>query len=602
MSQLKINSTNYDSCDHDCLVNGLLHAQLLGEAAKKGFNVLIFNETAQQAGKSSIFKQAISILHKKLIDRKVFNVRVTKSSSEGKLTNLYSYCSKKANGAITLMGINFSNMRSKFNVKMSSPIDANAIVLQYLLSASDGHVLLNNDRFTYDVTPSFKFKKMAKQSISLILPPFSVVFWTIKNAKVSECINVEANDEENMPLSASSSDQLLSKLVANEFGGKRSNSLVKESRTKRQINGPGSFLPGLEFEFPFKFPNLFEPQTSASNQKPIRDVFFNKNTDTYKANAADQNPLQPSDNPVLPNGDVYLLINDGKPAVGNAEFEYVADGVEASRTVKKGRRKNNKIIYSTESPDYSMAHDYIDASQKLIKKSSKKSPKQENPKEIGELFEAEQVPASNARDSDQKSFSSNVELTRVVQELPPTYRQSKIAMLAAKNKWDKERILGLLKSAQFEEVDKSQIGDIKNFELLDLTQIADEPTNYEEYDEDEDGFFNDDHQIRTRRSADYFTKNEIPKYGNHFFDEDEESIESLVNDSNFYLQPRIEAHEDSKEALHEIVTSRVSPEAGRPVSIKAVDFFSKSLTDVLNVAHSTFVGWWNVFSPIESEY
>lgn len=597
----KVNSTSFDTCDRDCLTDGLVHAHVLGEAAKKGISALFFNESTHDCGKSNFFTQAVSILHKKLVGNKVFSVKVTKGSQDGKSSSLYSYCSKKTSGAVTLMGINFSNMRSKINVKLSTPLESNAVVLQYTLSAIDGHVLLNNERFSHNATPSYKFKKQSKHSISLVLPPFSMAFWTIKNAKVNECLNIAVIEGERpKPMAISSSDQLLKKLVANEFEVKLSNKLEKSSRTKRQVTGPNSFLPGLEWEFPFKFPNLL---ASASNQKPVRDVLFNKNTEVYKVGAVEPNPLQPSDNPTLPKGDVYLLINDGKRPAKLASHDYVTDEAQPTRTIRR-KSKANRIMLTTEIPDYYEPHDYVDASRQTTKKISKKLSKKEQPQEIGELFEAEHMPAQNPRSADQNSYSTNVELTTVIKELPPTFRQSKSAMRAAKKKWDTEKILDLLKDGNLEEVvDKRQLGNMDDLEVIDLTKNYDTPT-YEEYDDEEDEeFFRDDSSdhFRTRRSAS-FAKNEIPKYGSHIFvDDDEDSIEALADDVHLYLQPHQPRSDSTKETANDVKTTDKDavPVTEASTTIKAIDFFSKSLSDVLNVAHKTFVGWWYVFQPTD---
>lgn len=596
ISMAKPHSKHNETCDHECLINGLLHAQVLGEAARKGLDVLFFDEVLEKSLLSNLhlnpFQQAATILHKKLIGEKVFNVKVTKSSADGKLSKLYSYCSKKTSGAITLMGINFSNMRSKFNIKIASPIDTNAIIVQYLLSASDGHVLLNNERFNAEATPAYKFKKLSKFTISLVLPPFSMAFWTIKNAKVNECMNNLDVTVEKAP-QMSSTDQLLKKLVANEFEGKTSNALEKEkfSRNKRQM-GSAQYLPKFELEFPFRFPSLM---TSASNHKPIREVLFNKNTDVFKVAPVETNPLQSRENPSLPTGDVYLLVNDGKGFVEAENVDYIVDEKVESKKSKSSRKKTsgNRIKMTTEEPEYFIPYDYVDASQKTTKKSSKKSSKSEKPKEIGELFEAERSSISGSRIDQSRSPSTNIELTSVVKELEPTYRQSKTALMAAKRKWDRSQIMELLKDAQLEEVDKAAIQDADDFELIDLTQNADNP-NYEEYDEEEDDdFFTDDklHHVRTKRHVDY-SKNEIPKHGAHMIEDDDDSIETLMDDVHVYLnrntQETKDAHEEDNVAVKPLET---------PLTIKAVDFFTKSLNDVFNVAHKTFVGWWYVFNP-----
>lgn len=586
-----------EACDHECLMGGLLHAQVLGDAARRGFDVLFFDQ-ALNATKSLTY--AVSLIHKKLVGPKVFNARVTKSTQEGKQAKLYSYCSKKSDGSITLMGINYSNMRTKFNVRLSSPIESNAVVLQYSLSVSDGRVMLNNHKFNFDVTPSYKFKKSQKNSIPLALPPFSMALWTIKNAKVAECFNsdeVDLKDGKAFQLS-SSSDQLLKKLVASEFKIK-SNAIEKTKRSKRQIGGSGPFLPGFEFELPaFKFPNFMT--ASSSNLKPIRDVLMNKNTDVYKVSPVEVNPLKSSENPLMPEGDVYLLINDGKN-LPNADY-VSEDGDKLKRSKANRKKQSGNQISNKETteamPEYFIPYDYVDASHKktpkTTKKSSKKSSQPEQPKEIGELFEAEKSTSPGGRGSDQPRGSSsnmNVELKTVIKELEPTYRQSKTAMLAAKRKWDRHQILELLKDAQLEEVDKSHLKNGEDFEIIDLSQTG-EPQNYEEYEEDDDGFFEDG---QSRRRLKRSVRNEIPKFGYHeVSDEDEYSIESLIDDTHMFIPARSDKKKEPK--LMKITTESPTT-TDSPIVIKAIDFFSKSLNDAIEVAHKTMTGWWYVFNP-----
>lgn len=606
-------SKAHNTCDHECLINGLLHAQVLGTAATKNLDVLFFDEAVNNSmlfNTNIDLKKAVTILHKKLVGLKAFNVRVTKSSSDGKLSNLYSFCSKKTEGALTLMGINFSNMRSKFNVKISSPFDANVMILQYLLSASDGHVLLNNEKFNIDAAPSYKYKKLSKFSISLALPPFSMAFWTIKNVKVNACLNMNnANNENDVKESQlTSSDKLLKKLVANEFDGRKTNAIEKNSRIKRQIGGgaAGQFLPSaFDLDLPvFRFPNLMA--TSASNHNPMRNVLFNRNSDTQKAPPADVNPLQSSENPSLPQGDVYMTVNDGTPDFVD-RLEVVVDD-EPKRYKQPRKKGNNKVVYretTEEAPEYFIPHDYLDASQKTTKTTLKKSSskKVEEPREVGELFEVERSSGVLSRGGDQtRSPSHNIELKTVIRELEPTYRQSKTALQAAKRKWDRSQIMELLKDAQLEEVDRSHLAEADDFEVIDLTDNGASP-NYDEYEDDDDGFFNEDemHHIRTRRDLNY-AKNEIPKYGTHdMIDEDEEdSIESLMDDVHLYLPSHTlrdsKTHSDSAQTNAPISTS-----THPPITVKAINFFSQSLNNAINVLDKTLVGWWYVFNPTETE-
>lgn len=598
---ITVNSTTDESnllkkeaCDENCLINGLLYAQVLGEGAKKGFDVMFFDKLDE----SSSFKRAVTILHKKLIGSSVFNVRVTKSSKDGKLMSLYSHCSKKSDGSITIMGINFSNMRAKFNTRISAPIDSNGAVLQYLLSASDGHVLLNNEEFNSEATPSYKFKKLSKHSIPLVLPPFSMAFWTIKDAKVNECMNEQSFQFEAKKSHQTSSDQLLLQLVANEFDGERMNSPEKNIRSKRQLGASNSFLPTFELDFPFKLPS-HNRLPSSSSILPLKDVFFPKPADTL--NLAQHEPthiLASSENPSLPIGDVFMRINDGKSVVGDTtSFDYVVNDAQQSLRQKVNRKKSGNKV-TTEATDFYVPYDYIDASQKSTKKSSKKSSKQESPREIGELFEVERSPSPKPRNSDSmRSPSTNVELKTVVKELEPTYRQSKSALSAARRKWDKQQLRELLQGSTIEDFDKLDINDDDEFEVIDLTQNdSGEIPNYEEYDIDEDGFFEDNlHRIRTKRSINY-ARNEIPKYGGHMlYDDEEDSIESLIEDVHMLFSPRaMNVEMKSTEA-----PARLPVTTEPPVAIKAISYLSKTLNEAVDVAHKTLVGWWYVFNPAE---
>lgn len=563
------------SCDHTCLSDGLLHAQILGNSAQAGYDVLFFEKSV----KNSIFtmpnngtnlKQAINILHKNLISSKVFNVKVSKSSQ----MSFYAFCSSKMNGAMTLMGINYSNMRAKFNLKNQNPF-ANAMIQQYLLTVSDGNVLLNNEPFNpSSISPSYKFKKSIKSSAVLFtLPPFSMGYWTIKNANHSECMEIsDAVIESSTP----SADYLLLKLVAAAL-----NDDLK-GRKKRQIS---DFLPKFELDIPFKFPNLM---TSASNHKPITD-FLGINTEVYKV-APIENPLQSSENPSLPKGDVYLLVNDGSPDYVDPNApEHIYDHDQQKRYGLK-RKRPARVQEITEKPDYFIPSDYIVEASRMSPKSSRKSSKNQQPKEIGELFEVERPSSVNGRYlmDQSKSASQNVELKTITRELEPTYRQSKSAILAAKRKWDKDQLVELLKDAQLEEVvDRDQFKDTGDYEIIDLTENYDEQ---EEYDDD-DGFFDgeeDARRVRTRR--DITSKNEIPKYGPHLVDEN--SLESLEDDIRMFL-PR-----NSEETF-----STPEPQTTqKSTALKAIDFFSKSLNAVVDVMHGTIIGWWEVFTPSDRYY
>lgn len=608
-AQTNHNRKGQGTCDESCLIDGLLYAQVLGDYAKKGFDVLFFdnNVASSQPFYESSFKHAINKIHNALIGTKVFNVR--KASSSEKQSSMYAYCSKRMNGGVTLIGINYSNTRAKINSKLLSSIEKSSVVSQYLLNVADGNVMLNNERYNGTLSAAHKFKKISNHNVELTIPPYFIAFWVLKNANVKECMNNEANHVRPLTSapSSSSSDKLLKTLVANAITEKE-----KTGRVKRQFGA----LPKLDF----KFANLMP---SNINQRSIKDVFLNRNTEIYKvAPAIDQNPLESRENPLLPSGDIYLLINDGKNDYVDAE-NLSKFHRKASKSFSKGKfrpaskAREDSANEASEAHEIYLSHDYEERTMPSHKKSQVKKaskPQQQQPQEIGELFEKEI--SSNAYESDQhmKASSKNIEIKNVMRELEPTIRQSKKAILAAKKKFSQDQIMELLKDANLEEVNRSHFNNADDFEVIDLTDIkGDElPDDYAiEYDEDEDGFFSDNTKVRTKRAvAIDYTKNEIPR-DDHYVDEEDEDF-SIENLSNFHLfLPHLESSDNSKSVKlmtspsTTTITSTTPTEAPSTDSlgIKIIDVFSKSVDDVVHVLHNNLRSIWNVFvSPSPQLY
>lgn len=526
-------------------------------------------------------------MHNSLIGTRVFKVRSSKSTYDKKQSSVYAYCSKKMNGGVTLMGINYSNAREKINSMLSTSFDFNSIVLQYILSISDGHVMVNNEKYNGTITPAYKFKKNTKLSIDFTIPPYSIAFWVVKNANEKECLSplkkIEGNNVRTKSTIKSSTDDLLKTLAANAL--RKENE--KHQRIKRQINNLSPIFPTLDLNFPNIMP-------SNINQRSIKDVLFsNKNTEIYKVAPVESNPLQSSENPSLPNGDVYLLVDDGvSHDYVNAEMEYALINSKNQKSHQKSNRKNVKVEMPNE---YLSSYDYFENSYKTAKKSSKKKPSNQNQKNVGELFEIESMNTDLSNNYDQmNSPNSNVEIKTIARELEPTYRQSKKAMLAAKHKWNQNQLMEFLKDATLQEVDKSQLHDADEFQIIDLSNDEEVPLDYEEYeDNDEDGFFsNDKRKIRTRRSIDY-RKNEIPRFDNFFgFSDEEKDIE----DAHLFLPPRYydtKAHQSTSSTTQNTITI----DEDSPFGLKLIDVFSKSLDDVAHTVHKNLVTWWYFFSP-----
>jgi hypothetical protein len=582
------------SCDDKCLDSGLQYAKLLGDAAK-WYDVLFFENNITHSD-TDMLKQAINNLHSSLIGTNVFNVRTLKSSQhDKKVVSLYAQCEKKMSGAVTLMGINYSNTRVKVNTKLSTPIDNNNIISQYVLNVANGHVHLNNEKYSGKVTPALKFKRVSKHGIDFSIPPFSIAFWVIKNAKVKECISKSSQNHKTRGNKATTSaDKLLKTLAANVM--EKQQNAIARSRSKRQLGVP--LLP----KFDIQNLNLASLMPTTLQQRSIKDVLFNKNTDIYRVNSVDHNPLQSSENPTLPKGDLYLVVNDGNSDDnGDLEIEYPT---VKQRKPLKPFKKLSMMKQASENSEIIVPYE---TTQNVEKKSAKKLSKQD---EIGELFEIEKpLPGIDTFKSDQaKSITNNVELKTVMRELEPTYRQSKKALLAAKRKLDQSQLIELLRDATLEEIDKTQIKDADDFELIDLT---DNIPDYAEYDEDEDGFFSSDkqHKVRTRRAVDYKT-NEIPKHGDHlFYDEEDYSVENIVNDVHLYLPPRHDIDNSwTKKSDHTtaipskiITTTSVNVPASSvtnsSLGVRIIDVFSKTLENTVETVHKNLLDIWNTIAP-----
>lgn len=623
------------SCDENCLIDGLLYANILGEAAKKGIDVLFFERNLNRhvSSNDNILKHAVNNIHNSLIGAKVFNVRMPKSSKiDQKQSSVYAYCSKKINGGVTLMGINYSNTRAKINSKlMTSTMEKNSVVSQYLLSVADGYVMLNNEQYNGTLTAAHKFKKISNRSVDLSIPPFSIVFWVIRNANVKECLNIESNHVRPLTnpssfstspsisslTSSSSSDKLLKTLVANAINDKE-----KSGRVKRQFNGRTPFSPRLDF----KIADLMSPTNLNQLQsKTIMDVLWNKNTEIYKVAPSlhDKNPLESRENVNLPSGDVYLLVNDGKSDYIDADIDYYTQIPPRKNSFKTKIRKPSKKVMSddsyiaaSEAHERFMSYSDAETANPQIKKSSK-SPQQQQPQEVGELFEKE-IPTHIYETNDQqmRGSSKNVEIKTVMRELEPTIRQSKKALLAAKKKFSDDQLIELLKDATLEEVNRSQFKNADDFEVIDLTNIKeDELPDYAEYDDDEDGFFgggDNNKKVRSKRAIIDYSKNEIPRDGIHYHNDDDDDEYSIENLANLYLlPPRYDSENSKGDVVTKLMTSTsplttTSTETpsndSSSLGIKIIDIFSKSADDIAHVIHKNIRSMWNVFDSASSAY
>ena len=569
---------NLRGCDQNCLYEGLLFGETLGEASKNGYDVVFLNQNsyAIKTGKSLISPRSVinhtptktlkyytMNLFKKLVGNKVFSTKVSKNSANSKQTSFHAFCSKQMNGAMVILGINYANFRTKYNLKFTSPASPNMKILQYVLTVNDGEIMLNNDKISKEFSPTYKFKKSTKNSVILELPPFSIAFWEFKNAKIMECLNFEDQEIENIKhiqKHESSSDQLLEHLLKDVFHGKNDRALdpntlnldadqhvdsqetkkVRKHRVTRQL--PKFELP--KFELPL-LPSFSSLNYPSLHHKSLKDLLAGKDTysDTYKQNAMEKELLKSSENTALPHGDVYMLVGDGhkEQTMLEPSNDYVLDDTKELQITEpkqehrsKPKKSKNmaprkmKKISSTADYDYFIPEDYIE-SFRQSKKQQKKKPVEPVDSYFAETRERElweieppssRLPLSHdEQDEYVQSASNNVELTMITKELEPTVHQNKAAVYKAQKKLDKYFVMDMLKDAGLTDYEVEQDGDDGEYEVVELSgefPPGEEVETIYEDEKDGDDFFNnsgevdqDAKRVRQRREAFYTSKNLI---------------------------------------------------------------------------------------------
>lgn len=271
-------------CDQACILDGLTWAINLGENSKHGFDV-IFKPISEQSHISTNLEYYITKLYKNMIGRKVFDVKLL-SGDRG--VNFYSYCTKNMSGSITMLAINTADEQMKITTKIGFRNAGNEI-MQYILTISDGNILLNNEKLTQDtlIDPFIKYKRL-RRPLVLSLPPYSVGFFIFPKADIFECmeadyedIDVEdkLSDASHKPnnilskIKASTTDRLLEQLIKEnlkkDIGSGKSEVLKARARrslspnktnlkknqkiTKRQMNRLKRYIVGKKLQlFPYK--------------------------------------------------------------------------------------------------------------------------------------------------------------------------------------------------------------------------------------------------------------------------------------------------------------------------------------------------------------
>ncbi|KAL0281439.1 UNVERIFIED_CONTAM: hypothetical protein PYX00_002426 [Menopon gallinae] len=168
----------------------------LGLAAKMGLKVIV-RQTFYRGYYSLIDDDLhpspdywISLVHKRLVGRKVLRVKFSRKSKEKHL-RLYCHCLKKitnATGGVVLFGMNLSNSSEYI---IPGGITSRFPFTSLIFTAEDGnltsrYILLNgrrlepNDDGTSFIIPT-------KTMLPLLMPPYSLAFWVFHGKREGTC-------------------------------------------------------------------------------------------------------------------------------------------------------------------------------------------------------------------------------------------------------------------------------------------------------------------------------------------------------------------------------------------------------------------------------
>ncbi|OXU26819.1 hypothetical protein TSAR_005050 [Trichomalopsis sarcophagae] len=134
----------------------------------------------------------VAVLYKKFVSEKVLELKMPNSRDD---LRLYAHCGAKSNSAkslstATIYGVNLSKMETKIYL---SHLSQGAKILSYILTSDElqsRNIYLNNQILKLQddgKLPKFKPKEI-NENEPIILPPYSMIFLVINNAKISACL------------------------------------------------------------------------------------------------------------------------------------------------------------------------------------------------------------------------------------------------------------------------------------------------------------------------------------------------------------------------------------------------------------------------------
>ncbi|XP_053698745.1 uncharacterized protein LOC128745691 [Sabethes cyaneus] len=230
-AKLPSNVGSNGTCELACLQDGLQYATLLGDAARNGFDS-IFKSLSREEIQHYSFNFLVALLHRTTIGSKVFDVQQT--SQEG--TQIYAYCSRSGNGSLTLMAVNHLSDPIEFDIKLYVK-DQSADIHEFILTAINGEILLNDEVYDFDSSPEAFIRHQALlRDFRLDLPALSVGFWVFPELNIREC-----NDDyqelrykyaRSVTGFESTIDQLLQELITDQAR----QDVTQSSRRKRSLS------------------------------------------------------------------------------------------------------------------------------------------------------------------------------------------------------------------------------------------------------------------------------------------------------------------------------------------------------------------------------
>lgn len=219
-------------------------ASQLGMSALNGFSV-VFQKLSLEELVSPSLNVFISIFHKTLMDRKVFDTEIVGNSSDRLF--LFTHCSRNISGGFTVMGVNLFEDQQKLTSKLPTATTGSKVEQYILTQGPFGEVQLNGKKIDWNtpITPHLKTKN-SNRFTTFTMPSKSVCFWVFSEANIRECrFSTPFVEPEPMNLRAKTgSEKLLQKLLVESV----INPIVRSKRDLELLN----VLKPIEKIFPEK--------------------------------------------------------------------------------------------------------------------------------------------------------------------------------------------------------------------------------------------------------------------------------------------------------------------------------------------------------------